>query len=242
MREQTWYLLTIVVCIAIIYILSQLFYNKVDLYTHNTGQLKWEIIPLKTTSCRGYEFEVKGRFIELLASNKTFRVQLAAGILQCADNIGPSASVFWECTPISVAEEVADKSVRFCITRATVLEGASPDQYTFSEHFKSAASSEVVTFPNLGKDAMLVAPTPRERKNFACLATWLRETRHNKESWDKVFEAVGKALIARIEEKTKLSNTIWVSTNGAGVSWLHFRIDSYPKYYTNQHYVAMDNK
>ena len=242
-RQESWYLLTILVCVALIYILSQLFYNKVDLYTHSTGQLKWEISPVKTTSCRGYEFEVKGKFIKLLASNKTFRVQLARVILQCADDIGPSASVFWECTPMFVAEEVADDCVRFCITRATILEGATPDYYTFSEHFKSPGSSEVVvTFPNLGKDAILVAPTPKGRKNFACLATWLRETKHDEESWNKVFEAVGKTLIARIEGKTKLSRTIWLSTNGAGVSWLHFRIDSYPKYYTNQHYVAMGNK
>ena len=234
MKQETWYLLTIIVCIALIYIVSRLLCHK-DL---NAEQLKWEIVPVKG-DCRGREFEVKGRFIKLLASNKTFRVQLARVILQCADDIGQSASVFWECTPISVAEEAADSCVKFCITRATILEGVAPDYDTFSEHFKSAGSSVAITFPNLGKDAMLVAPTPRGSKNFACLATWLRETRHDEDSWDEVFKAVGKSLMARVEGRTMLSNTIWLSTNGAGVSWLHFRIDSYPKYYTNQHYVAM---
>ena len=233
--KHLWYLPTIVLLFPLFYILSQLCYRKVD--------LQWDIFPVKTSACSGYEFEVEGKFTELLAKDKKFRVQLARIILQSADDIGQSASIYWECTPISVAEpdKVADDRVRFCVTRATVLEGASPDYYTFSKHFKLAGSGEkAVTFPNLGGDAMLVAPIPEDHKNFACLSTWLRETRNDEESWDKLFEAVGKALIARVEEKS--SKTIWVSTNGAGVSWLHFRIDSYPKYYTNRQYIAMKDK
>jgi len=210
----------------------------------HTPQITWQIVPVKTSACSGYEYEVKGKFTELLASNKTFRVQLARIILQCADDISQSASVYWECTPIFIEDHaVSDDGVRFCVTRAAILEAVSPDYYTFSEHFRSVGSSDMtVTFPNLGRDAILVAPTPKRQKNFACLATWLRETRNDEESWDKVFEAVGKALMARVEEKTMVTKAIWVSTSGAGVSWLHFRIDSYPKYYTNQHYVAMKNK
>ena len=239
LMKHLWYLPTIVLLFSLCYILSLLLYRKVD--------LQWDIVPVKTSACSGYEFEVEGNFTELLAKDKPFRVQLAQVILQSADDIGKSASIYWECTPISVAEpdkradKVADDKVRFCVTRATVLEGASPDYYTFSEHFKLARSGEkAVTFPNLGRDAMLVAPIPEKHKNFACLATWLRETRNDEESWDKLFEAVGKAVMARVEEKS--SKTIWISTNGAGVSWLHFRIDSYPKYYTNWQYVAMKDK
>ena len=191
-----------------------------------------------------YEFEVKGKFTKLLAENKTFRVQFARVILQSADNIGQSASIYWECTPISVAlpDAVSDDNVRFCITRAISLEGSAPDYYAFSEHFKSVGLAEMaVIFPNLGRDALLVAPTPtKDQKNFACLATWLRGTRHDEESWDKVFKAVGRAVMANVEKKS--SKIIWLSTSGTGVSWLHFRIDSYPKYYTNQQYVAMKDK
>ena len=237
----SWYLLIVIVFFALIYILSHLPYYKVDI---NTPESEWEIAPVETSTCNGHEFEVKGRFTKLLADNKTFRVQLAQVLLQSIDNIGQPASVYWECTPISVAghsDTVADNRVRFCVTRAVILEGAAPDFYAFSEHFKSASLAEKsVTFPNLGRDALLVAPTPKEHKNFACLATWLREMRHDEESWDKVFEAVGKAVMARVEKKS--SKTIWLSTSGAGVSWLHFRIDSYPKYYTNQQYVAMKDK
>ena len=239
MKQLSWYLLIVLAFSALIY-MFQLLYYKVD---SNTPQSRWEIVPVKANTCNGHEFEIKGKFTKLLAKNKTFRVQLARVILQAADNIGQSASVYWECTPISVAlpDTVADNSVRFCVTRAIILEGAAPDYDAFSEHFKSVSLAEVaVTFPNLGRDALLVAPTPKEHRNFACLATWLRETRHVEESWDKVFEAVGKAVMARVENK--LSKTIWLSTSGAGVSWLHFRIDGYPKYYTNQQYVAMKDK
>ena len=173
---------------AILYILSHLLYHKVDV---NTLESEWDIAPVKTSTCNGYEFAVKGSFTKLLADNKTFRVQLARVILQSVDNMGQSASVYWECTPIPVAGHsgtVADNSVRFCVTRAVILEGAAPDFYAFSEYFKSASlADKTVTFPNLGRDALLVAPTPKEHKSFACLATWLRETRHDEESWDEVF-------------------------------------------------------
>ena len=205
----------------------------------------WEIIPVTTTDCMGYEFEVKGNFMDLLANDRTFRLELARILLQCADEISHTSGIFWECTPIFVRRAAASCcSLRFCVTQARILEGTAPDFTAFSEHFHAAGSSDVATFPNLGRDAILIAPTPKGGQNYASLATWLRETRNNEDSRDRVLEAVGKALISRIEQQhsTKSTNAIWVSTSGAGVSWLHFRIDNYPKYYTNQQYVAMRNK
>ena len=201
---------------------------------------------MKTIDCTGYEFEVKGNFMDLLANNRMFRLELARILLQCADEMSHTSCIFWECTPIFVGRAAESScSLRFCVTRARTLEGEGPDFMTFSEHFQTAASSdEVTTFPNLGGDAILIAPTPKSGQNFASLATWLRETRNNEDSRDKVFEAVGKALVSRVEQQrsAKSANIIWVSTSGAGVSWLHFRIDNYPKYYTNQKYVAMRSK
>jgi len=207
--------------------------------------LGWEIVPVATTDCTGYEFEVKGNFMDLLMNSKTFRLELARILLQCADEMSHTSAIFWECTPICVGRAAASSnSLRFCVTRARILEGAAPDFTAFSEHFQAAASADVVTFPNLGGDAILIAPTPKGRQNFASLSTWLRETRDNEGSRDAVLEAVGKALVSRVEQQctTKSTSTIWVSTSGAGVSWLHFRIDNYPKYYTNQRYVAMRTK
>jgi len=259
---RLWFFCSTLLLLSVLYIVcriifyDQVFVDQVETEVE-TGNLKqemsnsvssqsWEIISVKTTDCTGYEFEVKGNFIDLLANDRTFRLELARIILQCADKMSHISCIFWECTPIFLRQVAASScSLRFCVTRARILEGENPDFMTFLEHFQTAApSDEVTTFPNLGGDAILISPTPKSGQNFASLATWLRETRNNEDSRDKVLEAVGKELISRIEQQqnTKSTNSIWVSTSGAGVSWLHFRIDNYPKYYTNQQYVAMRNK
>ncbi len=45
----------------------------------------------------------------------------------------------------------------------------------------------------------------------------------------KAFEAV----------QSKSHGKVWVSTSGDGVSWLHLRIDTRPKYYQHAAYARM---
>jgi hypothetical protein len=46
-----------------------------------------------------------------------------------------------------------------------------------------------------------------------------------------VWQAVGDALLARVA-----ADPVWLSTAGLGVSWLHVRLDSRPKYYRHVPY------
>ena len=43
---------------------------------------------------------------------------------------------------------------------------------------------------------------------------------------DTVWRVIADAVLNRVCE-----NPIWISTAGGGVAWIHFRLDSYPKYY-----------
>jgi hypothetical protein len=95
----------------------------------------------------------------------------------------------------------------------------------FARHIEGAPLGAVITFANLGGDALLVVPTPRGPANaYGHLAAFVRtapeEQRHA--LWQQVAGAMGRRLGDR---------PVWLSTAGDGVAWLHIRLDDRPKYY-----------
>jgi hypothetical protein len=99
-----------------------------------------------------------------------------------------------------------------------------PDAEAFAEHF-ARAESEVVVFPNLGRDAILVVPLPvGPEEAYVHLAAFTRSAPEAQR--DALWQAVGRAVIDRLGDEP-----LWLSTAGAGVAWLHIRLDDSPKYY-----------
>jgi hypothetical protein len=99
------------------------------------------------------------------------------------------------------------------------------DANAFAEHFREAGEQGVVTFANLGKDAILVVPCPRGPLSaYRHLAAFLREAPEAQKHalWQQVAIAMQRRLGTQ---------PVWLSTAGAGVSWLHVRLDDRPKYY-----------
>ena len=114
--------------------------------------------------------------------------------------------------------------------------------------------SDVAKFFNLGRDAFLISPCPNEGADserrqaksmnlfssrnsamikspnliisFAHFASFVRDKGASAQA-DRFLRATGEAVLERVG-----SQPLWVSTSGAGVYWLHLRLDSYPKYYT----------
>ena len=100
----------------------------------------------------------------------------------------------------------------------------TPDPEAFAEHFREAEAS-VVTFANLGGDAIMVVPCPMAPPQaYGHLAAFVRQAPENQR--ESLWVAVGEAMGRRIGGKP-----VWLSTAGAGVSWLHVRLDDRPKYY-----------
>lgn len=149
------------------------------------------------------------------------------------------SAFFWETPPVT--RDTMDRAYEHVVTNAPNLVGVTPEPEVFAEHLSKAAAcgaSSIATFPNLGGDAVLVAPCEsgddqslrRVRDGGAHLASFLRGA--PAEQSHSLLEAVGAAVEARVGEAP-----LWVSTSGSGVSWLHVRLDERPKYYVYQPYA-----
>lgn len=126
----------------------------------------------------------------------------------------------WE-TPAITASTIA-RPFECVVLESPELE-SHPDPEAFSEH--SVTGKPVVRFTNLGGDAELIVPCPIAQPSaYPHLATFTREAPETQRQ--ALWEAVGHGLARRIQ-----SRLVWLSTAGAGVPWLHVRLDSRPKYY-----------
>lgn len=102
------------------------------------------------------------------------------------------------------------------------------DPAPFAGQFDDAAS--VVTFANLGGDALLVVPCPvAAQEAYGHLAAFTR--RAPAAQRQALWRQVGEAVHRRIGDRP-----LWLSTAGGGVAWLHVRLDDQPKYYRFEPY------
>src|SRR5262249_10126724 len=105
-----------------------------------------------------------------------------------------------------------------------------PEPEAFAEHFGDASQPGVVEFPNLGKDAVMVVPCPVGPPSaYGHLAAFVREAPEAQKH--ALWELVGAAMVRRLG-----AAPVWLSTAGAGVAWLHVRLDDRPKYYGHRPY------
>ena len=164
---------------------------------------------------------------DLLQSSEEFADTITEALVR-----SPFGGFFWEVHPVTTRTQ--DHTFECVIVHGSILTRLRPDASAFSEHFDVLeANRTVTTFRNLGGDATLVVPAPLRRSigHYAHLASFLREGEGDqiREFW----RAVGTACLAQISE-----SPFWLSTAGLGVSWLHLRLDSRPKYYRHPTYKS----
>lgn len=143
----------------------------------------------------------------------------------------PFAAFRWETPPITAA--TASRPFEFVLLDAPEL-ARLPDVDAFAEHFR-ADEQDVVEFPNLGKDAIMIVPCPCGPVSaYGHIGAFVRQApelqRH------ALWARVGQAMQRRLS-----TTPVWLSTAGAGVAWLHVRLDDRPKYYGHAPYRAVPN-
>jgi uncharacterized protein DUF6940 len=139
----------------------------------------------------------------------------------------PYSAFRWETPPVTSSS--ADRPFEFALLDSPELE-SEPDPDAFAEHFRSTADDGVISFPNLNHDAILVVPRPLGHSSaYGHIAGFLREAPEAQKH--SLWRLVGKLMEDRLG-----STPVWLSTAGAGVPWLHVRLDQRPKYYSHAPY------
>lgn len=147
----------------------------------------------------------------------------------------PLEAMLFETPPVT-RTSAEYTNFEFVVHDAPPLYDATPDTSAFFPQHADKACDGFAVFPNLGKDATLVSPCPSADNpddDAVHLVKYLRNAgAHNaRKLWSTVAQAVQRQLSEQ---------PLWVSTNGYGVSWLHVRLDSSPKYYSYRPYRNFD--
>lgn len=153
-------------------------------------------------------------------------------------------AVFWECIPVDF-NSFGTLDFEFVVLPSKELSHRTVDMKPFREKFENLITSEeqlgaIISFSSLNGDSLLVVPSPpisvehfnnnNDRYQMMThLASYLRES-----SFDHVcsfLRTVGERFTERLTTGVDSGSKLWLSTSGLGVSWLHVRIDTIPKYY-----------
>ncbi|MEX0843957.1 MAG: hypothetical protein WD022_01705 [Balneolaceae bacterium] len=188
----------------------------------------WTINEVETSDNNvKFQIQKKGKlisnkqFLDLLKDSKDFQKFYN-------DYLASSGfeAFFWENKPIT--KQTLESAYECNLVKSDFLAGVAPDNKSFNQYFRD--DKPVVSFPNLGNDAQLVAPCPVKKYSvYTHIGNFVRraDDRQLHEFWKKV----GQETLKQIGSKPK-----WLSTSGLGVFWLHVRIDTYPKYYQTNEY------
>lgn len=135
----------------------------------------------------------------------------------------PFSAYRWETPPVTLS--TMNREFEFVLIDSPSLV-RPPDPNTFASYFTASESDVgIVIFENLGKDALLVVPSPQGADfAYAHIAAFIRNGPNSQNH--ALWQMVGRTMQQKITNQP-----IWLSTEGSGVSWLHIRLDSRPKYY-----------
>merc|ERR1712176_1041196 len=186
----------------------------------------------KVVITNGTELTWKEALAGLRAESPALRSLLTKTLSQM-----PFHSFKWECRPLS--RKTMDRvSFEFVVHDYPGLADHNADPSDFSEYLEELHGQEVARqFPNIKGDCTLVSPAQAvdNREFYGHIGSFLRqapEAQHEAQ-WRQLGEAIHMRL-----SRTRPSASLWVSTAGGAVPWLHMRVDSAPKFYRFQAYRA----
>ena len=136
---------------------------------------------------------------------------------------------YWEHPPLTL--ESLDCDTEFVLLNAPALASIQAKPTAFQSIFNDHPDEDVIVFPNLGGDAMLIAPRPIAANDaYPHLAAFLRQAPADQVR--SLWRQTAKTVSQSVGPSPK-----WFSTAGLGIAWLHVRLDTRPKYYRHVPYT-----
>jgi hypothetical protein len=136
----------------------------------------------------------------------------------------------WEMPPVQAGH--LERPYEFVLLKTPTRSG-TPDTRTYAQYFDMSAGDDgVVAFENLGKDSLLVVPSPPgPDADYSDLAAFFRTAPEHQQQ--ALWRMVGRCARERLDDRP-----LWISVAGGGIAWLHVRLDPFPKYYRHGPYRA----
>jgi hypothetical protein len=174
--------------------------------------------PAKTLRLKFYaddECISYAEFLRAMAEDAIFRE-----LIQQELRAAPFVAFRWETPPLT-ATTIGQPFA--CLLHNSPDLDVRADPTEFETYFQPGR--EVVSFENLGADALLIVPCPISKSaNYSHIGAFHGSAPPSQQHafWIAVAQAVQACLG---------SQPLWLSTAGGGVDWLHMRLDKRPKYY-----------
>ena len=176
---------------------------------------------------------------------RTFLNNLTTSTLMCDQFIQNIVSTgysncYLEFPMISLKILDSDDMAEYTIIEASSFPDA--DWTLFSDKIKSNNNKnqnnnkkKAMFFSNISSDAMLVIPIPTTKQKIDMfsgdLMTFLKHGQ--KKQQREVVQLCAITALKLIESQ----QSIYISTHGRGVAWLHIRLSTVPKYYMHKKYL-----
>jgi hypothetical protein len=200
--------------------------------THELSRGAWTLEPAPAPpSARRWSIAQHGAactraaWLAALGSDEDARAALTAVV-----RAAPFAALLWETPALAPVDDA--RAAELMVIDSPALAQRAPDPSAFSAVF-AATREAVATFANLDGSSTLIAPHPARAPGAAHLAAFVRAA--PAEVVDALWIAVARAVAAW---RAARARTLWVSTSGLAVPWLHVRLDGAPKYYAHAPYRA----
>jgi hypothetical protein len=165
-----------------------------------------------------------GAVLRLLADSADFRTWFTSMLLEDAPD-----AFRWE-TPALSLETLSRPFECVLIDDPRLQRTAEP--LAFATYFQGRhAETYALSVPNLGRTSELIVPRGiASPATYVHLASFLRGAPASQ--IDALWRCAGETTLRSLSDRP-----LWLSTAGAGVAWLHVRVDRVPKYYWHRPYA-----
>ena len=244
---ESIYIKLLLLIILLIPTVLSVYYSKM---TNEGFQIKVDIITEESSPRITYKYSCLekervmsyGRFLDVISEPLTSTTgnQFRRLFIDTIRNF-PSEAFFFESTPITQSE-LNTKPMEFVIIESKELATIIVDPQPFKEKFRNLNRNQQITsFNNLGGDSLLIVPVPilintntnLPDRLYAHLANFIRGG--TRVQIDLLLLKCGEEM-KNVLRNANPNEKKWWSTSGLGVSYLHMRIDSVPKYYNYKPY------
>lgn len=162
-------------------------------------------------------------------------IQFWCDFLLCLQKI-PFTTFYFECRPISGL--YSNLNFEFVIIKTKLSPIA--DHKLFKQHLEKS-KNRVISFYNLSHDSILIAPNVSKKHyhSNSSIAPFIRQNEFI-EVILAIFNKIAREILKIMHNHP--NQIVWLNTHGHGVPWLHFRIDTKPKYITYKPYMKFFSK